>query len=399
MAISKINGVSINNIAKINGISKLSVAGVNGTSNFNPSFKFKVKTNEPGSASDTFILPLYDMSGYSFRIDWGDTTSDTITTWDAAALTHVYAGGAGIYTIEIKGTCPRIYFNYSATDRRKIIEILDWGNIGLTSCNNMFAGCNNLTSSATDAPDLSGVTDMSGMFALAWSYNGAMNSWDVSTITDMSFLFNECVVFNQPLNSWDVSSVTNMEQMFYDAEDFNQDIGDWVPSSVLNMRSMFAQTEAFNQDLDAWDVSSVNYMTYMFQNARAFNGALNGWDVSSVTTMYGMFSGADAFNKPLSSWDVSSVEDMSYMLESTIFDQDLGGWDVTALTDATGMFRHIALSTANYDALLIGWAAQAVNSDVTFGGGNSTYTAGGDAEAARDTLLGYGWDITDGGEA
>ena len=39
---------------------------------------------------------------------------------------------------------------------------------------------------ATDVPDLSGVTDMSGMFFDADSFNGDISEWDVSGVTDMS---------------------------------------------------------------------------------------------------------------------------------------------------------------------------------------------------------------------
>jgi hypothetical protein len=58
----------------------------------------------------------------------------------------------------------------------------------------------------------------------------------------------------------------------------------------------------------------------------------------------------------------------------------------------------VTLSTTNYDALLIGWAAQNVLSNRTVNFGNSQYTAGGAAEAARNTLTTtYGWTISDGG--
>jgi hypothetical protein len=68
---------------------------------------------------------------------------------------------------------------------------------------------------------------------------------------------------------------------------------------------------------------------------------------------------------------------------------------VTSLTNATDMFDGIALSTANYDALLNGWDAQALNSGVTFSGGNSTYCTG---ETARANMISSdSWTITDGG--
>ena len=75
--------------------------------------------------------------------------------------------------------------------------------------------------------------------------------------------------------------------------------------------------------------------------------------------------------------DLSNVTDMSYMFgNATAFDQDIGSWDVTALTNASFMFFGATLSTANYDALLVDWNAQALQNGVTFHGGNSTYCAG-----------------------
>jgi len=65
----------------------------------------------------------------------------------------------------------------------------------------------------------------------------------------------------------------------------------------------------------------------------------------------------------------------------------------------TSMFQGVTLSTANYDALLIGWGAQTVQSGVAFHGGSSTYTGGGAAEDGRDSLLDQGWMIVDDGTA
>ena len=39
---------------------------------------------------------------------------------------------------------------------------------------------------ASDAPDLSRVTDMSRMFARALYFNGNISGWDTSSVTDMT---------------------------------------------------------------------------------------------------------------------------------------------------------------------------------------------------------------------
>jgi len=58
----------------------------------------------------------------------------------------------------------------------------------------------------------------------------------------------------------------------------------------------------------------------------------------------------------------------------------------------------VTLSTVNYDALLIGWEAQAPTTGHSISFGYSKYTLGSTAEAARTSLIStYGWTITDGG--
>ena len=135
----------------------------------------------------------------------------------------------------------------------------------------------------------------------------------------------------------------------------------------------------------------------MFNGVDVFNQNIGLWDTSSVTDMSYLFHMASAFDQYISGWDTSSVTDMRYMFYSTsAFDQNLGGWDVSALTNATSMFANKALATVNYDALLIGWNSQVLNSGVTFSGGNSTFCLG---ESARQNMIDTdNWIITDGGK-
>jgi len=322
------------------------------------------KTSSGSSSSNQVRLPLQSSGTYNFLVYWGDGGSDTITSWNQAAVTHTYAS-SGVYTIDITGTIVGWQFDFGG-DRLKIIEIQQWGDLRLGNSGSYFQGCRNLVHTATDNLDLtgttymyeafgscaslgssgnmngwdvSGVTTMRYMFEDATSFNQNIGSWDTSSVTDMRWLFSGCSSFNQPIGSWDTSSVTYMWWMFYVATSFNQNIDGWDVSSVTSMRYMFRSATAFNQPLNSWDTSSMTDMFQMFQGANSFNQPIGNWDVSSVINMRDMFYGADSFNRPLDGWDVSSVTDMSNMFGSSGFNGVIGSWDVSSVTHMSAMFH------------------------------------------------------------
>jgi len=378
------------------------------------------KTDNTGvTGSHQILISTKDSIG-DFTVNWGDGVIEEGLTGD---VTHIY-GMAGTYAVQISGDFPRIYFNYGGTDNRKLLSVEQWGDIKWHTMEEAFQVCPNLVINARDTPDLSLVTDMSSMFSGATSLNQPLNDWNVSNVTNMESMFVDAISFNQPLdrwnvsnvvrmdwmfehassfnqplNSWDVSNVTNMASMFELASSFNQPLSDWNTTSVTNMNDMFRYATEFDQPLNSWDVSNVISMRGMFQFASSFNQPLSDWNTSNVTNMGDMFRYATVFNQPLNSWDVSNVTQMYGMFENTVaFDQPLGEWDVSKVVYMGEIFSDSTLSTANYDDLLIGWSALNVESNVTFDGGNSRYSAGA-ATTARNTLTTtYGWIITDGGQ-
>ena len=305
----------------------------------------------------------------------------------------------GEHTIRFKNLND-IYIN-SSSGRQKYTSIEQWGTAEWNAdMSGAFRGATNLTASDTaGTPDMSAVTDMSRMFSNATSFNQDIGSWDVSQVTDMSIMFNGAASFNQDIGSWDVSQVTAMGFMFAGADAFNQDIGSWDVSMVTNMRSMFNDADAFNQDIGSWDVSMVTNMGSMFQNVASFNQDIGSWDVSKVTNMQDMFTTATSFNQDIGSWDVSKVTNMGFMFNGAdAFNQDIGSWDVSQVTNMGFMFAGATLSPANYNALLIGWNAQTLQTGLNFHAGSSKYTAA--AQTARDNIdsaSGHNWTITDGG--
>ena len=293
-----------------------------------PGAPFKT-TWETTLADETRTIPL---EGSEITIDWGDGQTSSASS---GLVSHEYAAAAE-YTISISGGLTAIILKESP-DANKLKSIDQWGDISWMSMRDAFHGASAMIHLAKDAPDLSKVTDMSGMFSSAISFNQPINDWDVSEVTNMSHMFTHNIYFNQPLDDWDVSEVTDTSYMFYAARSFNQPLNDWDVSEVTDTSYMFYAARSFNQPLSDWDVSSAANMSRMFSFTDAFNQPLSDWDVSSVTDMNRMFS-RSFFNQPLSDWDVSSVTDMNRMFSRSFFNQPLSDWDVSSVTDMNRMF-------------------------------------------------------------
>ena len=356
-------------------------------------------------SGQSFRLPTRSNGTYDCIIDWGDTTSNALTVWNAAGRSKTYAVG-GTYDISISGVFAGWSVN-NYSDRLKITEIKQWGVLKGWSLRGFFR-CQNLTISATDIPDFSLNTDMSYCFRSCTSITTIPNIefWDVSNVVSFGQLgansgcFYDCTNFNQDISGWDVSSCTVFVGMF-GLTTFNQDISGWNVGSGVNFDSMFDGATDFTSDLSSWNMSNATTVDAMFRGASSFNSDLSGWDVSNVTKFLGTFQNAVSFDSDLSSWDTSSAVTIRTMLMNCpLFDSDLSGWDVSNVTDFTNFLLSSSLSTTNYNATLISWAAQFVSPNEIISFGSSQYSAPPSAAAsARDVLTNApnNWVITDGG--
>ena len=200
--------------------------------------------------NETITIPTHPDETYNYEVDW-----EGLGVFEEPTTTHTYSE-PGDHTIRIRGTFPRIYFN-DGPEKDKIQSIDQWGTNEWTSMENAFFGCSNLQITATDAPNLSNVTDLSEMFKGATSMNAAsLKDWDVSNVTDMTGLFSGASAFNQSLASWDVSNVTDMTGLFSGASAFNQSLASWDVSNVTVMDEMLDNTALstghYSAILEAW---------------------------------------------------------------------------------------------------------------------------------------------------
>lgn len=200
------------------------------------------KTDNSGTSSDTQISIPTTGSGYDYDIAWEEVGNAS----NNGSMTNVTGGitidfpSVGTYQVSLTGDFPHIIFDNTG-DKEKILSVEQWGDIVWASMSTAFYGCSNLTIPATDAPDLSNVTDMGGAFRSATSLTGGLSHWDVSQITNMNVLFSGASSFNTDLSNWDVSKVTTMIDLLSNtgisAPNYNAILNGWaaLPSLQSNV--------------------------------------------------------------------------------------------------------------------------------------------------------------------
>jgi len=315
------------------------------------------KTDNAGtSASNQILIPTSPSGSYSCTILWGDGTSSFITAYNDAATTHTYPS-AGTYTVRIYGKFEGFRFA-AGGDKLKLLNISQWGpSFKLGNLGASFWGCSNLTITATDILNTSGLTNFGGTFIGCSSLTTIPNigKWDISSVTTLQNAFNACGNFSSDLSQWNVSNVTDMSGAFFGTK-INFSVASWNVSKVTNMSVTFRGCSLLNQDFSSWDVSNVTDMSNMFRECPVFNGNVTTWNVSKVTNFGAMFYGASVFNRNIGSWNVSAATTLESMFGNAgAFNQNIGSWNISKVTNMIGLFQ---LCPFNQD--ISGWDMSSV---------------------------------------
>lgn len=378
--------------------------------------EWDLSTNTGENLIDKIIFGVETNGNAQYR--W--TTLPTVTASGSGSFSGTNATITGIplgakISLSIDGSNFNRIFMTNSDSRNRLVNISSWGHVIWNSMNRAFESCINLNISANDIPNLSNVSSMAwmfsfcenlnspsniqnwnvskvssfiGTFAFASSFNQPLGNWDISNASNISSMFAGATAFNQPIGSWNTSKVTDMNNMFYYSSSFDRPIGNWNTTACSNMSTMFAYASKFNQPIENWNTSNVLNMSGMFASASSFNQSIGGWNTSNVTNMQNMFGEAFKFNQPLNSWNTSNVINMTTMFVlASDFNQPLENWDISNVTSMSRMFfkasnfnqsfnswgiklnsnvdmfkmlDNTALSVANYDATLKGFAAGTV---------------------------------------
>ena len=247
-------------------------------------FIIRIDTTQAGSAADTFVLPWIG----TYDVDWGDGNVDLAVT---GTQTHVYAS-SGIYDVKVTAATGQISFA-NLGDKSKLIDIRNWGNVGWTTMDSAFWGCNNLTNvTASDAPDLSSVTNMNSAFRNCSSLTTLdVSAWDTSNITTMLAAFYFCTSLTTlDVSGWDTSSITIMQTVFAHCSSLTTlGVSGWDTGSVANMSNTFRNCSSLtNLDVSLWDIDQVTSFTSFAQSVTiptaTYDDILNNWESQLQTS-------------------------------------------------------------------------------------------------------------------
>jgi surface protein len=388
-----------------NGLETWNTSGVNNmASMFNGCFSFNANVSGWNTSNVTSMNRTFQ-SCTSFNQDLNSWNTSNVTD-----MTQMFNAG-------IIGGVAVSVFNK---------PLNNWNVRKCNNFSNMFWANTNFNSSLSGwqpGLDTTGA-NCTSMFQSCPNFNQDLSSWNVRKVTNFTTMFNSATSFNGSLSGWAPGADTagaNCSSMFQSATNFNQDLSSWDTSKVTSTAAMFQSSSNFNQNIGSWNMGSVTNMGSMFQSSVFNNGgspSISGWNTSNVTNMQAMFWVARNFNQPIGNWNVSKVTSFANcFLQAVSFDQDISSWNLAGINSAGGLDNFmdlkpyaggVALSTANYDALLIGWnnnklaTANGIanwRTDLRPKFGSAKYTAGGAAATARAALVSYGWTITDGGVA
>jgi surface protein len=398
----------------------------------------------------TSMNVMFYINSTAFAGSFNNGDSDSIKNWNTSKVADMYRlfRNQPVFNQPINTQAVTVGSStYTAWDTLNVtnMEAMLFSGLALGAFNQNI--CNWNTSK---------VTTMSTMFA----YQGYLNqdigtkvvtvngvtytAWNTSNVTTFYYMLGNTSSFgagsfnngdSDSIKNWNTSKATDIRSLFQNQPNFNQDVGTkvvtvngltytaWDTLNVTSLDSVFVNFTQINQGLfnnggsdsiKNWNTSKVTNLNYIFEGQVNFNQdistksvTINGstysaWSTTNVTTMNSSFSNATAFNSNIGSWNTAKVTNMTSMLYGTTnFNQNLSSWNVSLVTVFNGPtlgFANLSgISTANYDALLIGWATRAVKPNLAINFGIIKYTSA--SISARLILISApnNWTIVDGG--
>lgn len=188
------------------------------------------------SAPSSIEIPVDPDHDYLYDVDWdndGIFDEENVT----GSISHDY-GLIDTVTVSIRGRFPRFHFDHGG-DVAKLISVDRWHEHHWADMKSMFAGAIHLTIIPLEPPILTGITDLSYLFADCSSFNRPLFGWEVGEVKDMSFMLAGATAFNQSLGYLDVHQVSDMTSILdhtaMSTENFDHTLLTWYEKDISNV--------------------------------------------------------------------------------------------------------------------------------------------------------------------
>ena len=339
------------------------------------------------SNNDQYTLPTVDGGVYNFTVDWGDSSSDTITSWNQSEITHTYAT-PGVYEISISGLFEGANFHRNEAtghmDCRKLIETSKWGSsffIDIASYVIVHGQTSTNPSTLGTSQIIGGVWD------------GCVNWYDTSEVAP---LFKKCGTAKTGFPEADGRKFSKFVKSFRGTNSLDSDLSHWTsptsrfsgslqdlesrraPKVGVNFRrnwifdpegsnayQAFLQTQrrkAFPSDAGVtygssfqnmhpsstnFDVTNLNIPQFPYslknfaQASGEFDGDTSGLVTSFCTDLRNAFSKNPSFTgKGVQTWDTSGCTDIGGIFnDCSIFNVYVGHFKFPPNTAADNVFH------------------------------------------------------------
>ena len=293
--------------------------------------------------AEVFQMPFRTTSTVNAEVDWGDGTSDTVTS--SAEAVHTYAT-AGTHTITVTGTINGWSYYYANQDgvtvnTSQMGNISQWGSFVLDE-DVTFYNCSNLTVTATDGPTTTDAYSFGYWFANCSSLTSIdISSWDFTNMTATANMFRNTGLVSIDLSGLDFSTITNLSNMFSSCSSLESVITTGLDlTNAERLSFMFDGCNSLTTlDLSELNLESVIDINYMFRNC----SSLTSIDLSSLT---GNISAQLAFRDATSLTSIDLSGGVSFTFVNLMFDGctslvsvDMTGCDLNSVTNTYGMFQ------------------------------------------------------------
>ena len=243
----------------------------------------------------TVTLPTAPSGLYNYHVDWGDGSSDDITTWNDANRIHAYASATTRYTITISGQFTVFdmtvvgVMTYDTLYYRTVENI---GNTGFTILN--FSDCSNLTDFTAGDSDTSSLEIIDWLFSACYNLaNLDMSGMDFSSVVSA----DSCAAVvgystSLVIDSWplDMSSCQFFYQAFFGSRLSPTVFAGLDVSSGEDFEAFVFGSEITSLDFSSWNCPNATSFIDFARNVTGLTTVTFGSfvipDSSDVSTMF-----------------------------------------------------------------------------------------------------------------